>query len=40
VVGEGAESRDGVIARVIAYCANNPLLTILTVAALCGWGYF
>ena len=34
------DTRPGVIARIIAYCANNPLLTILMVAALAGWGYY
>jgi len=39
----GGDPRDenvGLVARLIAYCANNPLLTILIVAALSGWGYY
>ena len=42
VVANPAPRNDnlGLIARLIAYCANNPLLTILTIAALAGWGYY
>ncbi len=32
--------KPGLVARLIAYCANNPLLTILCVAGLSGWGYY
>ncbi len=40
MVSTNDEAKLGFIARVIAYCANNPLLTILTIGALAGWGYF
>jgi len=40
MVNDADEFKPGLIARLIAYCANNPLLTILTVGALAGWGYY
>ncbi|MBI1369755.1 MAG: CusA/CzcA family heavy metal efflux RND transporter [Planctomycetes bacterium] len=33
-------ARPGFIQRLIAGCANNPFLTILTVAAIVAWGYY
>jgi len=33
-------TRPGLIQRLIAGCANNPFLTILTVAAFAAWGYY
>ena len=32
--------RPGLISRLIAACANNPFLTILTVMAVGAWGYY
>ncbi len=40
MVTRSDEPQPGLIARLIAYCANNPLLTILTIGALAGWGYY
>jgi len=40
MVGESDSNNNGLVARLIAYCANNPLLTILTISALTGWGYY
>ena len=34
------QSNSGPIQRTIAYCAQNPFLTILTVAAMTAWGYY
>ncbi len=40
MVADDDDAKPGLIARLIAYCANNPMLTILTIAALSGWGYY
>jgi copper/silver efflux system protein len=36
----GTDSRDGLIARIIAKSARNPWLTILFIAGLAVWGYY
>ena len=40
MVSGNDSQNDGVVARIIGYCANNPFLTILTVAGLSAWGYY
>ena len=40
MVGPGDSKGTGFISRVIAACARNPFLTILTVAAAGLWGYY
>lgn len=41
MVGPASESpRPGFIARIIAACARNPFLTLLTVAAFAAWGFY
>lgn len=40
MVDAGIEKRDGLIQRLIAYCANNPLITILVSLGLLLWGIY
>ena len=40
MVNGGEPVRHGLVARTIDYCARNPFLTILTVAAMVVWGVF